>query len=239
MSLKTLFKPTKQVIIADIILAAFWIILFLAVPFFGFQKAFLAASMQQKIITALVSFLFSAVVYYPLTWSLVTVYRKITKAKVEYLGIAIAIIIIWNPFTLSIILSQIMNFNNTVINQPCGVQVAGFSDNSPAFGAGITVGEIITAVDGTRVETTDALRQELANKRPGDKVTLTTITKNYDVQLAEDPQSHNAVLGVAVKNAFCKRNVPVACTQEAKICPDGTAVGRVSPDCEFAPCPGE
>ncbi len=27
------------------------------------------------------------------------------------------------------------------------------------------------------------------------------------------------------------------CTQEAKICPDGTSVGRTGPDCEFAPCP--
>jgi len=29
----------------------------------------------------------------------------------------------------------------------------------------------------------------------------------------------------------------VACTMEAKICPDGSSVGRVPPDCEFAPCP--
>jgi hypothetical protein len=29
----------------------------------------------------------------------------------------------------------------------------------------------------------------------------------------------------------------VACTAEAKLCPDGSAVGRVAPDCEFAPCP--
>jgi putative hemolysin len=28
-----------------------------------------------------------------------------------------------------------------------------------------------------------------------------------------------------------------ACTEEAKICPDGSAVGRVGPNCEFAPCP--
>jgi len=28
-----------------------------------------------------------------------------------------------------------------------------------------------------------------------------------------------------------------ACTEEAKICPDGTAVGRVAPQCEFASCP--
>jgi hypothetical protein len=30
---------------------------------------------------------------------------------------------------------------------------------------------------------------------------------------------------------------PKACTQEAKLCPDGSAVGRVAPNCEFSPCP--
>ncbi len=30
-----------------------------------------------------------------------------------------------------------------------------------------------------------------------------------------------------------------ACTLEAKICPDGSYVGRTGPNCEFAPCPGE
>jgi len=29
----------------------------------------------------------------------------------------------------------------------------------------------------------------------------------------------------------------ILCTQEAKICPDGSAVGRVGPNCEFATCP--
>lgn len=32
---------------------------------------------------------------------------------------------------------------------------------------------------------------------------------------------------------------PIACTAEAKICPDGTSVGRSGPNCEFAPCPTE
>jgi hypothetical protein len=27
------------------------------------------------------------------------------------------------------------------------------------------------------------------------------------------------------------------CTTEAKICPDGSGVGRTGPNCEFAPCP--
>lgn len=30
---------------------------------------------------------------------------------------------------------------------------------------------------------------------------------------------------------------PIACTMEAKICPDGSAVGRTGPNCEFAECP--
>ncbi len=30
---------------------------------------------------------------------------------------------------------------------------------------------------------------------------------------------------------------PVACTLEAKLCPDGSSVGRTGPNCEFAPCP--
>jgi putative hemolysin len=29
----------------------------------------------------------------------------------------------------------------------------------------------------------------------------------------------------------------IACTEEAKLCPDGSAVGRVGPNCEFAACP--
>jgi len=35
----------------------------------------------------------------------------------------------------------------------------------------------------------------------------------------------------------CTSNNPVACTEEAKVCPDSSAVGRVAPDCNFAPCP--
>ncbi len=31
--------------------------------------------------------------------------------------------------------------------------------------------------------------------------------------------------------------ITVACTQEAKLCPDGSYVGRTGPNCEFAQCP--
>lgn len=52
------------------------------------------------------------------------------------------------------------------------------------------------------------------------------------------------VIGIA---AFAYRNAveqprvvgqePVACTLEAKLCPDGTSVGRSGPSCAFAACP--
>lgn len=31
-------------------------------------------------------------------------------------------------------------------------------------------------------------------------------------------------------------NPPIACTEEAKVCPDGSSVGRGGPSCQFAPC---
>lgn len=32
---------------------------------------------------------------------------------------------------------------------------------------------------------------------------------------------------------------PTACTEEAKVCDDGSSVAREGPDCEFAACPGD
>jgi hypothetical protein len=48
------------------------------------------------------------------------------------------------------------------------------------------------------------------------------------------------VIGFVVGKRVATGNPPVggvACTMEAKICPDGSAVGRSGPKCEFAPCP--
>ena len=44
---------------------------------------------------------------------------------------------------------------------------------------------------------------------------------------------------VIVLMAGCTQKQPIACTQEAKVCPDGSVVGRVPPNCDFAPCPME
>jgi hypothetical protein len=48
-----------------------------------------------------------------------------------------------------------------------------------------------------------------------------------------------ALVGSILTLTFKEAEAPtdVACTMDAKVCPDGTAVGRVGPQCEFAPCP--
>ena len=47
-----------------------------------------------------------------------------------------------------------------------------------------------------------------------------------------------AVVLVAVLNFTGNNGLPgKACTEEAKLCPDGSAVGRTGPNCEFSACP--
>ena len=47
------------------------------------------------------------------------------------------------------------------------------------------------------------------------------------------------VLAVIVAISFLvqKPQQQVACTAEALLCPDGSGVGRIAPDCKFAVCP--
>lgn len=44
------------------------------------------------------------------------------------------------------------------------------------------------------------------------------------------------LIGLVLLNKLPDDNV--ACTLEAKLCPDGSSVGRIPPTCEFASCPG-
>jgi len=48
-----------------------------------------------------------------------------------------------------------------------------------------------------------------------------------------------AILAVGVGTFVYQQKAtkPVACNQEAKLCPDGTSVGRIGPHCDFASCP--
>lgn len=43
--------------------------------------------------------------------------------------------------------------------------------------------------------------------------------------------------GACVKKDTNPPDGKAACTEEAKVCPDGSSVARTGPNCEFAECP--
>ncbi len=49
--------------------------------------------------------------------------------------------------------------------------------------------------------------------------------------------SFASFLNFSIWQLNSQTTTPVACTMEAKLCPDGSSVGRSGPKCEFTPCP--
>lgn len=84
------------------------------------------------------------------------------------------------------------------------------------------------------------VQNQQATHLPPDLQSSTTTT-NYDV-IKELPPATKPSPSAPSGNEPGDTPGPadmVACTMEAKLCPDGSAVGRTGPNCEFAPCPGE
>ncbi len=118
----------------------------------------------------------------------------------------------------------------------------------PALGAPIAF--------GSRGEEVRVLQQQLAQDSaiypegevtgyygPATQRAVQRYQATYGVVTSGTPGTTGyGVVGPKTRKHLAKRcdgNIlpPVACTMEAKLCPDGTAVGRVGPNCEFAPCP--
>jgi hypothetical protein len=208
--LKNLFKPTKGKLITDIVLAFLLVILLYSIPAFGFQKTFLNLSPMLKGISILISLLFSLIIYYPLTCSLVFIYKRIAKTKEKEkptkldFVVAMILILVWNPFTFGFIYSGIINYNNHVINHPCGVEIISFSENSPTRDAGLYVGDIIISADENNIDTVDLFMHAMANKRAGDSILLKTKNEKYNVKVIAGADGRDGIIGVKVKEAYCQ-----------------------------------
>ena len=81
---------------------------------------------------------------------------------------------------------------------------------------------------------------------PSSLVTVTPLSKRIALFLFFLLPIGAFILGMKYQSAIQQINTPiptlppdqgVACTMDAMICPDGTAVGRVPPRCEFQACP--
>lgn len=58
------------------------------------------------------------------------------------------------------------------------------------------------------------------------------VMESYPRQCRANGQTFVEVININVNDPNQR-----PCTMEAKLCPDGSAVGRSGPNCEFAPCP--
>ncbi len=70
-------------------------------------------------------------------------------------------------------------------------------------------------------------------------VTSTASNTSGSDQEEDSGRVDNGSLGGDVEVKSSEDGNSVSCTEEARVCPDGSSVGRVGPDCEFAECLGE
>ena len=68
-----------------------------------------------------------------------------------------------------------------IVQTPDGPAVAGVYADSPADKAGLKRGDVIKSIDGTSVSNVRAVRDALADKNPGDTVTV-SITRDGNAQ---------------------------------------------------------
>jgi len=76
--------------------------------------------------------------------------------------------------------------------------------------------------------------ERMALRCPGSYVWCQTDPDNGMANKTTPPVPRNVI---KVTPPDSRRDV--ICTDDAKMCPDGSYVGRTSPNCEFAPCPGK
>ena len=82
-----------------------------------------------------------------------------------------------------------------------GAYVAGFAETSAAKAAGIEVGDVIIAVNDTKVRTVSALQEAISLHNPGTKVKITvmrgSVEKVYTVELKNDQGNTNVVKNIS------------------------------------------
>jgi membrane-associated protease RseP (regulator of RpoE activity) len=95
---------------------------------------------------------------------------------------------------------------------PDGIRVTSVEAGSPAQAAGISEGELITAIDGMQTTYLENLSSALSAKKPGDTISLQTNVTAYSIILAANSKNESkAQLGIlsrqhaGIKDAFLNK----------------------------------
>ena len=89
-----------------------------------------------------------------------------------------------------------------------------------------------SAIELERIKTDNGICSE----PPYNRVVILNHNNNL-IGITFDEPSGSDILSTLKLIEPVTNNTPVACTMEAKVCPDGSSVGRSGPNCEFTVCP--
>jgi len=93
-------------------------------------------------------------------------------------------------------------------------------------------------IDSDKNIVNDTLMEDGVQTAPGDHTEYEYPDTPPVTETPYDPSNPDPIAPDHSADEPIAPDEPVACTMEAKMCPDGTYVGRQGPHCEFSPCPG-
>lgn len=91
--------------------------------------------------------------------------------------------------------------------EPVGVEIVGYEDANnavyPAEQSGIQIGDTIVSIDGSSTGKFDEFTKYLSEKKPGDRIFVTTNSSEYEIVLTNNPQDENkAYMGINAVQKF-------------------------------------
>jgi len=124
--------------------------------------------------------------------------KKGTKAQLSVLSagpfanIVLGIIILVFMFLVVVPIG-----NNIVIVN--GIEVGGLNESYSISNSGIKVGEVITEIDGVKLNSVNKIKDVLKDKKPGDEVDIIVNDKEYEIELGSNPDNKDeAFLGISI-----------------------------------------
>lgn len=215
--MKNILKPTKIRIIVNTVFSLTLVLAFMFLSAFGLNKAVSTLSLGQKITSLLVNWPLSFVIYYPFVFGFIYIASSIKNSiyTTKEIILALVLIIIFNPWSISLIASKML-FRNSANNNvaidniqsesSCGFRINEILPNSTAPEAGIANGDIITKINDVQITSLLDIFQLLDQKRPGDKVLIETDKGLKTLELSRDLNDPNhPVLGVKLVPNPCKK----------------------------------
>jgi hypothetical protein len=202
-----IFEPNKGNIKTNLILAFIFLIIILVqfiiskgavliLPTGGFMyiNSFIFTIIVGIITNIIAFFPFSALIYY--------IYKN--RKNYRKLKVAILLLFLLNPLSIiySLSLNAIYKFHAS--NEPCGIVIVGFTENSPAERAGMNINETIIQLDQQEIRSQKDLSEYLKNITSPREIFVKTENNEYKFNLTKN-KSGKIVIGIIAYQKFCKR----------------------------------